>query len=70
MLSLMLNGVSIHHGGLLPILKEITEILFQEGLIKILFATETFAMGKYTISIKYRGKYASKICCFHNNEEI
>jgi ATP-dependent RNA helicase DOB1 len=37
--------VGIHHGGLLPILKEVTEILFGEGLIKCLFATETFAMG-------------------------
>ena len=32
-------------GGLLPIIKETIEILFQEGLLKILFATETFAMG-------------------------
>ena len=31
--------------GLLPILKETIEILFAEGLIKALFATETFAMG-------------------------
>ena len=31
--------------GLLPILKETVEILFAEGLIKALFATETFAMG-------------------------
>lgn len=39
------RGIGIHHGGLLPILKEVIEILFQEGLIKALFATETFAMG-------------------------
>jgi RecG-like helicase len=39
------RGVGIHHGGLLPILKEIIEILFQEGLIKCLFATETFSIG-------------------------
>lgn len=38
-------GIGIHHGGLLPILKETIEILFGEGLIKALFATETFAMG-------------------------
>eukprot|EP01138_Halocafeteria_seosinensis_P005595 gb/GECG01005718.1/.p1 GENE.gb/GECG01005718.1/~~gb/GECG01005718.1/.p1 ORF type:complete len:1094 (+),score=200.14 gb/GECG01005718.1/:1-3282(+) len=44
-LPLLKKGVGIHHGGLLPILKEITEILFQESLIKVLFATETFAMG-------------------------
>jgi len=31
--------------GLLPILKETIEILFGEGLLKVLYATETFAMG-------------------------
>ncbi|KNB41803.1 hypothetical protein JH06_4702 [Blastocystis sp. subtype 4] len=44
-LPLLVRGVGIHHGGLLPIIKETIEILFQEGLLKILFATETFAMG-------------------------
>lgn len=45
LLPLLKRGVGIHHGGLLPILKEIVEILFSEGLIKCLFATETFAIG-------------------------
>lgn len=44
-LPLLRRGIGIHHGGLLPILKEIIEILFGEGLLKALFATETFAMG-------------------------
>ncbi|VAH93952.1 unnamed protein product [Triticum turgidum subsp. durum] len=35
----------VHHSGLLPIIKELVELLFQEGLVKALFATETFAMG-------------------------
>jgi len=35
----------MHHGDLLPIAKEIVEILFSEGLIKVLFATETFSTG-------------------------
>jgi ATP-dependent RNA helicase DOB1 len=39
------RGVGVHHSGMLPILKELTEILFQEGLIKVLFATETFSTG-------------------------
>jgi superfamily II RNA helicase len=39
------RGIGVHHGGLLPILKEMVEILFSRNLIKILFATETFAMG-------------------------
>ena len=43
------RGIGVHHGGLLPILKEMVEILFSRNLIKILFATETFAMGgEYT----------------------
>ncbi len=45
MLPLLKVGVGIHHGGLLPIIKECVEILFQEGLLKVLFSTETFSMG-------------------------
>ncbi|EIE19880.1 HUA enhancer 2 [Coccomyxa subellipsoidea C-169] len=44
-LKLLRAGIAVHHSGLLPILKEVVELLFQEGLIKALFATETFAMG-------------------------
>ncbi|TIB86174.1 antiviral helicase [Wallemia mellicola] len=44
-LPLLRRGIGIHHGGLLPILKETIEILFQEGLLKVLFATETFSIG-------------------------
>lgn len=43
--TLLQKGIAVHHGGLLPIIKELVEILFAEGYIKILFATETFAMG-------------------------
>lgn len=39
------RGIAAHHSGLLPIVKEMIEIMFQEGLIKILFATETFSTG-------------------------
>lgn len=42
---LLMKGIAVHHSGLIPILKEIVEILFAKGLIKILFATETFALG-------------------------
>ncbi|GAQ06728.1 putative ATP-dependent RNA helicase C550.03c [Aspergillus lentulus] len=42
---LLSRGIAVHHGGLLPIMKEIVEILFAKSLVKILFATETFAMG-------------------------
>jgi ATP-dependent RNA helicase DOB1 len=40
-LAMLKKGVAIHHSGLLPIVKEIVELLFQEGLVKVLFATET-----------------------------
>jgi antiviral helicase SKI2 len=39
------RGIGIHHSGMLPILKEMVELLFSQGLCKVLFATETFAMG-------------------------
>lgn len=42
---LLEKGVAYHHSGMLPVLKEIVEILFSRGFIKVLFATETFAVG-------------------------
>ena len=42
---LLSRGIAVHHGGLLPIVKEVVEILFAKNLVKVLFATETFAMG-------------------------
>ncbi|MCE3050348.1 Helix-loop-helix protein 2 [Datura stramonium] len=45
MLPLLQRGIAVHHSGLLPVIKELVELLFQEGLIKALFATETFSMG-------------------------
>jgi superfamily II RNA helicase len=43
--ALAMRGIAYHHSGLLPFLKEILEILFAKGLVKVLFATETFAVG-------------------------
>lgn len=43
--SLLERGIAFHHSGLLPVLKEIVEILFGKGFVKLLFATETFAVG-------------------------
>jgi len=39
------QGIAFHHAGLLPIMKEIVEELFAQGKIKVLYATETFAVG-------------------------
>src|SRR3990167_8791426 len=38
-------GIGFHHAGILPILKETVEELFEKGLIKVLYTTETFAVG-------------------------
>lgn len=45
MIDLWEAGVAYHHAGILPAAKEIVERLFTEGLIKLLFCTETFALG-------------------------
>ncbi|HMD68541.1 MAG TPA: DEAD/DEAH box helicase, partial [Chitinivibrionales bacterium] len=39
------TGVAYHHAGILPAAKEIVERLFSVGLVKLLFCTETFALG-------------------------
>ena len=41
----MAAGVASHHAGMLPVFKEIVEELFAEGLIKVVFATETLSLG-------------------------
>jgi superfamily II RNA helicase len=42
---LLRKGVGTHHAGLMPILREMTELLFARGFIKILFCTETMSVG-------------------------
>ncbi|MFH0875609.1 MAG: DEAD/DEAH box helicase [archaeon] len=39
------KGIAFHHAGMLPFAKELVEKLFAKGMIKVLFATETFAVG-------------------------
>ncbi|CAO3593991.1 unnamed protein product [Absidia cylindrospora] len=64
LLPLLKRGIGVHHGGLLPIMKETIEVLFQENLLKVLFATETFSIGLnmpaktvvFTSVQKYDGK--------------
>jgi ATP-dependent RNA helicase HelY len=42
---LLSRGIAAHHAGMLPTFKEVVEELFQQGLIKCVFATETLALG-------------------------
>jgi ATP-dependent RNA helicase HelY len=39
------RGLAAHHAGMLPTFKEVVEALFAEGLVKVVFATETLALG-------------------------
>ncbi|HJP66530.1 MAG TPA: DEAD/DEAH box helicase, partial [Actinomycetota bacterium] len=38
-------GIAAHHAGMLPVFKETVETLFQQGLVKVVFATETLSLG-------------------------
>ena len=39
------RGIAAHHAGMLPTFKEVVETLFTQGLVKVVFATETLALG-------------------------
>ena len=43
----LLRGIAAHHAGVLPAWKELIEELFQQGLVKVVFATETLAAGQH-----------------------
>lgn len=45
MVSLLEKGIAIHHAGIMPVLREMVELLYSRGYVKLLFATETFAVG-------------------------
>lgn len=45
LMSLLKKGIAIHHAGMLPILREIVELFFTKGYVKLLFCTETIAIG-------------------------
>jgi len=45
LVSLLEKGIAIHHAGVVPVLREMVEILYSLGYVKVLFATETFSVG-------------------------
>jgi superfamily II RNA helicase len=45
MVQLLRKGVGMHHAGLMPVIREMVELLFAKGFIKILFCTETMSVG-------------------------
>ncbi|HLQ63053.1 MAG TPA: DEAD/DEAH box helicase, partial [Candidatus Acidoferrales bacterium] len=55
------RGLAVHHAGLLPYHKELVEELFQQGLLKVVFATETLSLG---INMPARGVVISSFTKF------
>ena len=55
------KGIAFHHAGVLPKLKEIVEKLFEQGLVHVLYATETFAVGI---------NMPAKVVCFESLEKF
>ena len=43
--NLLVRGIGVHNAGLLQLMKELVEILFSDGYLKVVFATSTFAIG-------------------------
>lgn len=61
---LLQKGIGIHHAGLVPILREMVEIMFGKGYVKVLFATETFAVGLNMPTKTVVFTNLRKYCCY------
>lgn len=73
MVSLLEKGIAIHHAGVMPILREMVELLYAKGYIKLLFATETFSIGlnmpTKTVIFTDIHKYDGNISRFFHSHE-
>lgn len=45
LVQLLQKGIGIHHAGMMPVLREMVELLFNRGFVKLLFCTETMSVG-------------------------
>ena len=61
------SAVAAHHAGLLPLFKEVVETLFAQGLIKLVFATETLALG---INMPARTVILEKLTKFNGETHV
>ena len=61
------RGVAAHHAGMLPVFKEVVEELFQRKLVKIVFATETLALG---INMPARSVVIEKLDKFNGESRV
>eukprot|EP00347_Sterkiella_histriomuscorum_P019452 403341578 len=65
--SLLIRGIGYHHAGMLPIVKEIVEILFADGYLKVIFATTTFAIG---LNMPARSVMFTQLFKFNGTESL
>lgn len=61
------RGIAAHHAGLLPVFKEVVETLFSEGLVRMVFATETLALG---INMPARSVVLEKLTKFNGDTHV
>lgn len=61
------SGVAAHHAGLLPIQKQLVESLFTDGLVRLVFATETLALG---INMPARSVVLEALNKFNGSERV
>lgn len=65
LIKLLQKGIAIHHSGMIPIFKELVELMFSKHYVQLLFATETFSVGLnmptktviFTSLYKFDGNY-------------
>ena len=73
-MKLLNKGIGIHHAGMLPIFREMIEVLYEQRYIKVLVATETFAIGlnmpTKTVCYTSLYKYDTKLRSLHPHEFI
>jgi superfamily II RNA helicase len=61
MVALLRKGIAIHHSGVTPVLREMVELLFAKGFIKLLFCTETMSVG---INMPVKTTVFTDVCKF------
>jgi superfamily II RNA helicase len=61
MVTMLRKGIAIHHSGVTPVLREMVELLFVKGFIKLLFCTETMSVG---INMPVKTTIFTEICKF------
>jgi len=65
LVALLQKGIGIHHAGMMPVLKEIVELLFARGFIKVLFSTETMSVG---INLPVKTTIFTDVCKFSGGD--